>query len=519
VEKETSVNGAESLLATLVGAGVDVCFMNPGTSEIHLVEALDREPRMRAVPVLFEGVATGAADGYSRMTGKPACTLFHLGPGLSNALSNLHNARRAQVPMVNLVGDHATFHRPLDPPLASDIEAIAQPFSRWLTSAIRAETLGQDGAKAVAAALTAPGRIATLVVPADVAWGEGGEVAAPESPPPPPQPKARQIEDVARLLSNGLRTAIVLGAHTTQGAGLLAAARIAAKTGAKLLAPFTFARMERGVGRPVVERIAYITDQAIAQLAEFRQMILVGAPAPVAFFGSPVRPSRVTPVGCNIVALASPDEDCAGALAQLVAALDAQNTEPALQKREPPRAPQGDLVMSAIPAAVASLLPDSAIIVDESITSGRGLMAATQAAAPHDWLVNTGGSIGIAVPLAVGASLASPGRPVLCFEGDGSLMYTVQALWTAARESLPITTVVFANRTYAILKFELMALGGNPGPRALEALDLAPPAIDFVALSKSLGVPAVRATTADEFTQALRRGIESKAPNVIEVPV
>jgi acetolactate synthase-1/2/3 large subunit len=513
------VNGAESLLGTLVNAGVDHCFMNPGTSEIHLVDALDREPRMRAVPVLFEGVATGAADGYARMAGRPACTLFHLGPGLSNALANLHNACRAQVPMVNLVGDHATFHRPLDPPLAADIEAIARPFSRWQVSARRAEDLGRDGADAVAAARTLPGRIATLIVPADVAWGDGGQIAEVNAPASPPQPDAVRIEEVASLLRNGLRTALVLGAHTTQGAGLLAAARIAAKTGAKLLAPFTFARMERGQGRPVVERIAYITEQAVAQLSEFRQMILVGAPMPVSFFGSPFRPSKVTPEDCNIVSLVGADEDCAGALDQLVAALGAQKTEPALQQREAPRAPQTGSLLDAVPAAVSSLLPENAIIVDESITSGRGLMEATQGAAPHDWLVNTGGSIGIAVPLAVGAAMADPGRPVLCFEGDGSLMYTVQGLWTAARENLPITTIVFANRSYAILKYELMALGGNPGPRALDALDLAPPAIDFVALSKSLGVPACRATSAEEFSTALRRGMESRAPNAIEIPL
>jgi acetolactate synthase-1/2/3 large subunit len=328
-----------------------------------------------------------------------------------------------------------------------------------------------------------------------------------------------RIEEVASLLRNGLRTALVLGAHTTRGAGLLAAARIAAKTGAKLLAPFTFARMERGQGRPVVERIAYITEQAVAQLSEFRQMILVGAPMPVSFFGSPFRPSKVTPEDCNIVSLVGADEDCAGALDQLVAALGAQKTEPALQQREAPRAPQTGSLLDAVPAAVSSLLPENAIIVDESITSGRGLMEATQGAAPHDWLVNTGGSIGIAVPLAVGAAMADPGRPVLCFEGDGSLMYTVQGLWTAARENLPITTIVFANRSYAILKYELMALGGNPGPRALDALDLAPPAIDFVALSKSLGVPACRATSAEEFSTALRRGMESRAPNAIEIPL
>jgi acetolactate synthase-1/2/3 large subunit len=277
--------------------------------------------------------------------------------------------------------------------------------------------------------------------------------------------------------------------------------------------------MERGAGRPVVERIAYVTGQAVEQLSEFRQMILVGAPAPVSFFGSPVRPSRLTADDCIIVSVANAEEDCAGALDQLVAALDAQNAQPQLQKREPPQSQEQGSILSAIPASVSALLPENAIVVDESITSGRGLMAATQSAPPHDWLVNTGGSIGIGVPLAVGAALACPDRPVLCFEGDGSLMYTVQGLWTAARENLPITTIVFANRSYAILKLELAALGGNPGPRAQAALDIAPPAIDFVALSKSLGVPACRAESAGEFASALRRGFASKAPNLIEVPL
>lgn len=513
------MNGAESLLNTLVRAGVGPCFMNPGTSEIHLVDALDRVPRLRAVTCLFEGVATGAADGYARMTGQPACTLFHLGPGFSNALANLHNARRAQVPMINIIGDHATFHRPLDPPLASDIEAIAKPFSHWLRSSRTAAELGRDGAAAIAASLEAPGQIATLVVPADVAWSEGGAVADVPVVAAPPMPEAARIERAAQLLRDVTPGGIVLGAHTAQDDALACAGRIAAKTGARLLATFAFARLERGAGRPVVERIAYVTDQAIAQLRDFRSLVLVGAPAPVSFFGSPTRPSRLAPEGCEVFALARADEDCAGALAALAAALDAQNALSQLERAESPATPGGNISVEGVSTAIGALLPEGAIVVDESITSGRGLMAATRGAPPHDWLVNTGGSIGIAIPLAVGAALACPDRPVLCLEGDGSAMYTLQALWTAARENLAITTVVFSNRTYAILKWELLGLGGNPGPRALAALDVAPPEIDFVSLSKSLGVRATRVTSLDDFANALRRGLSSREPNLIEVPL
>ncbi|HEX4160560.1 MAG TPA: acetolactate synthase large subunit [Rhizomicrobium sp.] len=513
------MNGAEALLGSLVAGGIEVCFMNPGTTEIHLVEALDRVRGLRDVACLFEGVASGAADGYARMTGKPASTLFHLGPGLSNALANLHNACRATVPMVNIVGDHATFHRPLNPPLASDIEAIARPFSRWLKTSWTAADVGREGAEAVAAARTAPGRIATLVVPSDAAWSEGGGITGPVAPPAPDLPAPSRIEDAARLLRNGERAAILLGSHMMQGPALTAAGRIASATGAKLLAPFAFARMERGDGRPCVERIAYVTEQAMAQLAEFRQLILVGAPEPVAFFGHPTRPGRLAPEGCRVFTLAAAVEDCAGALTALADALDARDAAPHLQAAEERIAPHGAITLEGIARAVAAALPENVIVVDESITSGRGLMAATRGAPPHDWLVNTGGSIGLGTPLAVGAALAAPDRPVLCLEGDGSFMYTPQALWTAARESLALTTIVFANRSYQILKGELAALETNPGPRAEAALDIAPPAIDFIALSKSLGAPAVRVADLEEFTAALRRGLASREPNLIEVPL
>jgi acetolactate synthase-1/2/3 large subunit len=513
------MNGAESLLETLARGGVELCFMNPGTSEIHLVAALDAVPRLRAVPCLFEGVASGAADGYARMAGKPACTLFHLGPGLSNALANLHNAHRAQVPMVNIVGDHATFHRPHDPPLASDIEGIARPFCKWQRSTRLAEELGRDGADAVAAARTAPGQIATLIVPADMAWSESGRVAELPSIVAPQLPDETRIREAARLLRNGVPTAIILGSGTTIGAPQMTAARIAAATGATLIAPFAFARIERGAGRPPIERIAYLTEQALRQLAEFQQIVLVGAPEPVAFFGHPSRPSRLAPQGCEIFTLAKPDEDCAGALESLADALNATRAEPMLQGLERPAAPQGEVTLASIAAAAGAALPEHAIVIDESITSGRGLMAATRGAPPHDWLVNPGGSIGLGLPLALGAAMACPDRPIICFEGDGSLMYTLQALWTAARESLAVTAVVFANRSYAILEGELAALGTNPGPRAQAPLRLAPPDIDFTGLSKSLGVRASRVTSLEEFATALRRGIASRAPNLIEVPL
>jgi acetolactate synthase-1/2/3 large subunit len=516
-----SMNGAESLIRTLVAGGVEVCFTNPGTSEMHLVAALDRATQLRCVLGLFEGVVTGAADGYARMTGKPACTLLHLGPGLANGVANLHNASRAQVPIVNIVGQHPTYHLKYDAPLTSDIETIARPYSKWLRTASGPAQLGRDGADAVVASRTAPGQIATLIVPADVAWSDGGAVAAIPAVPRPAEPSSASVERAASMLRSGLPTALLLDGNALYGAGLTAAGRIAAATGAKLLAPYPIARAQRGAGSPDVQRIPYVPEQAMELLKEFRQLILVGAAAPVSYFAYPGKSSVLTSPETEVLALASPGEHYVGALEALVTALSLQNRKPILvEKAERPPRPSGEITLAGLATAVAAVLPENAIVVDEAMTSGRGLMAATSGAPPHDWLGNTGGSIGIALPLAVGAAVARPDRRVLCLTADGSGMYTVQALWTMAREGLNITTVVFANRTYAVLQREFSGLGmGAPGPRAGALFDIGRPSLDWVHLGKAMGVPASRATSLDTFAKAMREGFEGDGPTLIEVPL
>ena len=478
------MNGAESLIRTLVAGGVDTCFSNPGTSEMHIVAALDRIPEMRCVLGLFEGVATGAADGYARMAGKPACTLLHLGPGLGNGLANLHNARRAEVPLINLVGQHATSHLHYDTPLTSDIEAIARPFSKWVRTSSSVTQLSTDAAEAVAAARTAPGQIATLIVPADAAWGEGAKIGVIPDIPKAPMPSNAAVEQAAAMLRSGLRTAILLTGNALYGAGLAAAGRIANATGAKLLSPYPLTRQERGLGTPKVDRVAYVLEQAVEQLKEFRQMILVGARAPVAYFAYPGKSSVFTSSECEIHTLAGSGEDYVGALEALEAALGAEKlaARPSLKKKQPVRrCLKAKSRWRDLPQSWAHFSPRIRIVVDESMTSGRGMMAATRSAPPHDWLGNTGGSIGIALPLAVGAAVACPSRKVLCLTADGSAMYTLQALWTMAREGLHVTTVVFANRDYAVLKREFSYLGvGHPGQRALDMFEIGRPDLDWV---------------------------------------
>jgi acetolactate synthase I/II/III large subunit len=514
------MNGAESLIRTLVAGGVDICFSNPGTSEINIVAALDQITEIRCVLGLFEGVVTGAADGYARLAEKPACTLLHLGPGLGNGLANLHNASRAEVPIINLVGQHAAYHQQYDTPLSSDIEAIARPYSKWLRTSRASAEVGLDGAECLIAARTAPGQIATLIVPADVAWSEGGSIAAIPTLAKSPLPDAQMIERAAAMLRSGSRTAILIAGNGLYGKGLVAAGRIAAATGAKLLAPYPITRLERGVGLPRVERVQYVLELGIEQFKEFRQLLLVGAKPPIAYFAYPGKSSIFTSPGCEVHTLASPGEDYVGALEALADVLSIRSQEMTEEKAERPPLPSGEITLPGLAAVVGALLPEDIIVVDESMTSGRGLMAATKGAPPHDWLGNTGGSIGIALPLAVGAAVACPDRRVLCLTADGSGMYTPQALWTMAREGLNVTTVVFANHDYAVLKREFSYLGvGNPGERAAAMFEIGGPDLDWTLLAKGMGVPAIRATSLDAFGKALRDGFSAEGPTLIEVPL
>jgi acetolactate synthase-1/2/3 large subunit len=454
------------------------------------------------------------------MAEKPACTLLHLGPGFANGLANLHNASRAQVPIVNLIGQHATYHLRHDSPLASDIEGIARPYSKWLRTSAASSEVGRDAIEAIIAARTAPGQIATLIVPADVAWSEGGTVASLPPLTRPPLPMTETIEHVAAMLRSGLRTAILITGNALYGKGLVAAGRIAAATGARLLAPYPLTRLQRGAGIPRVDRVQYVLEQGIEQFKEFRQLILVGAQPPVAYFAYPGKSGEFTPPECEVRTLAKPGEDYVGALDALAQALSARPGELPGEKAERPPMPSGEITLPGLAAAVGALLPENAIVVDESMTSGRGLMAATMGAPPHDWLGNTGGSIGIALPLAVGAAVACPSRKVLCLSADGSGMYTLQALWTMAREGLNVTTVVFANRDYAVLKREFSYLGvGNPGARALDMFEIGRPDLDWVQLAKGMGVPGIRVNSLDAFGNALRAGLDGEGPTLIEVPL
>jgi len=512
----TAINGAQSLIRTLADAGVEVCFANPGTSEMHFVAALDTVPQVRAVLGLFEGAVTGAADGYARIAGRPAATLLHLGPGLGNGLANLHNARRARTPIVNVVGDHATYHKQYDAPLDSDIDTVVRSLEGWSRRSERTEDVGADAAAAVAASLEEGGRIATLVLPADVSWSDGGVVATPVAPRPPQQVDAATVKDVAGVVTGGEPVALVIGGAACREAGLLAASRVAAATGVRVFAETFPARLERGAGLPSVDRLAYFAEQVTAQLDGVRHVVLAGARRPASFFAYPGKPSDLVPEGAQVHVLADHTHDVTAALAEL-ADLVAPDTAPVLQEPARPQLPTGPLTVTSLAEVLGALLPERAILVDEANTSGVAVPAATAGAPRHDVLTLTGGAIGYGIPVATGAAVAAPDRPVIGLQSDGSAMYTISALWTQAREQLDVTTVLLDNRAYAILQVELQRVGAEgSGPRARDLLDLSRPDLDFVRIAEGLGVPATRATTAEELADQLRHALAEPGPHLID---
>ena len=514
-------NGAQALMKTLVDAGVEVCFTNPGTSEMHFVAALDSEPKMRAVLALFEGVATGAADGYARMADKPAATLLHLGCGLGNGLANLHNARKGKVPVVNIVGDHATHHVKYDAQLQSDIETVARNVSPgFVRTSQSTSELCRDAVEAIAAARGLPGQVATLILPADVSWGEGAVPCAALPAPAPAAADDATVAAIAAAIRSGKKAALLLGSRALREPGLLAAARLAAHSGVTLLAETFPARMERGAGLPSVDRIAYLAELAGVQLADINHLILVDSKAPVSFFAYPGKKSYLVPDHCTVHTLATPEQDTTACLEKLVKILGAENATPVLQTSKDPGCPRGRLTAEKVCKAVGHLLPENAIIVDESITSGLMLPAMTAGAPRHDVISLTGGAIGQGLPSAIGAAIACPDRPVIALIGDGTSMYTIQALWTMAREKLNVTSIIFNNASYSVLNIELERVGAeSAGPKAKSQLDLNGPVIQFAQLAQSMGVHGVSVSTAEELVKALDYALTHPGPHLIEAVV
>jgi acetolactate synthase I/II/III large subunit len=518
---EENMNGAECLLRTLLANGIDTCFMNPGTSEMQFVAALDRVPAMRGVLCLFEGVCAGAADGYARMLRRPAATLLHLGPGLANALCNFHNARKARSPVVSIVGEHTTEHLRWDAPLTSDIQAFARTVSEHVGTPARAEDVGREVSEAARAARTFPGQVATVIVPADFSWGEAGQPAPALPLAPAPAPAADSIRRAARALRSGQPAGLLLGGGTLFGAGPRAAGRLAAATGARVFSNRYSARFESGAGRFVPRRLAYFPEAAEPMLRGLKHLILVESLPPVSFFGYPNSRSYLAPEDAAVHVLATPEEDGAAALEALVEECGARTFEPEVAPHTRPELPpESALTPESIGRVLSRLLPEGAIVADEMVSSGEAISRELAGAAPFEQLPVTGGAIGQGLPVALGAALACPDRKVVALEADGSGMYTPQSLWTMARERLDVVTVVLANRRYRILDVEMRRTGAAAvGPAADAMMDIGRPALDWVKLAQGHGVEACRAETVRRFADRFAALVKRPGPALIEAVI
>jgi acetolactate synthase I/II/III large subunit len=514
------MNGAQALLKVLVEAGIEVCFANPGTSEMHLVLAIGKTDAVRPILCLFEGVATGAADGYGRMADKPAITLLHMGPGFSNGMANLHNAKKAHVPIVNIVGDHATYHLKYNSPLTSDIPAHAKICSDWVHVSKSADDLAASGAMAVQEAMKGSGRIATLIAPANHAWEEASETGPLQSIAPIETDFPASVSEIAKALTNGKHSALILGGRALREEALEVAGRIADATGAKLLYETFPARLQRGAGRVRVARIPYFSEKGMEFLKNYDQLVLVGAQVPVAFFAYPGKPSLLMPEGCEVKTLATVDTCAVTILKSLAEKLNASPEPMGRQARVELPIPTGALTSQTIGKSLNILLPEQAILSDEGVTCGLDIFNFTESAAPHDWLTLTGGAIGQGLPLSLGAAVACPHRKVVALQADGSAMYTVQALWTMAREKTDVTVVLLNNRSYAILNIEMARVGaGQPNDKMRSMLDLTSPSIDWIHIAQGMGVRATRSRTADEFHLQFAEAMKIKGPCLIEAMI
>ena len=513
------MKGADSLIKSLEESGVDICFANPGTSEMHQVSALDHSEKIKTVLVLFEGVASGAADGYARIAEKPAATLLHLGPGLANSMANLHNARRAYSPVINIIGDHSTDHLKYDSPLTSDLKAYANACSHLTICSESADHMGEIGAQAYAASISKRGQIVTVITYADHCWEQTEVTAAKLLPSTDPVAEQSIIQKVARRLKKkGAKAVLLMSGKALYGKGLEAAGKIAASTGARLVAETFAARMERGAGAVACERLPYFPEEIDAFLATTETLLLVGSKSPASFFAYQGKESSRVPEACDVITLAAETDDIVSTLEALVEELSAANAESVRVQRVAIPQMSGKLCPQGVGSVLNNMIPEDAIISDEGNTSGLATFAMTANAPKHEILAVTGGSIGLGLPLAVGAALAAPERKNICLQGDGGAMYTPQALWTMARENLDITVVIFNNASYCILNVEAMRTGiaANATDKLTDMLNIGNPTIDWTALATAQGVSATRAETVEEFADQFQLAINNKGPNLIE---
>lgn len=517
-EEVNSCTGADIMFDALYQGGARICFANPGTTELTMVSALARQTGIRSVLSLFEGVCTGAADGYFRVSGQVPLTLLHLGPGFANGIANLHNARRAGSRIINLIGDHASWHLSYDAPLTSDIESLASPVSREVIRMRSPAGITADVQSSFEATCRKEGGSATLIIPTDVidATVKPGSAQLRASTWQGANVADQIISDAAQKARNADEIIVLIGGNALDEAGIKAGAALAEKLGGRLLMEPYPAIVTLGGDLPQVERQAYFPDDVIAQMGD-ATVILAGSRMPISYFGYEGWPSQLVAEE-RLVRLAGPEHDAVDALQRLAEILGAEAVSSPEHKTANSVADGGaSLTPASVIEELIEQLPDGSIISLEGSTLGGPWLRSAHRARRHRVMTNTGGAIGQGLPCAVGAALAAPDVRVVSLQSDGSAQYTFQSLWTMAREKLNVTVIIAANHRYAILQTELARADAPLDDAVIADLTLLDrPRIDWVALATGYGVEAVRATTNDELAAALRYGLSLDGPLLIQ---
>ena len=517
------MNGAEKLLETLVASRVNVCFSNPGTSEMQVVDEIGYSD-LRVVLCLFENSVTGMADGYARMLDKSALALVHVTCGLTNSLANMHNARIANSRMVIFGGGIHYAHEVNEPVHAMLLRQpeVARTSAQWVLEAKTPDQLAAAATLALEASNEGAGKIAYVYGPNNAVWGESnfqGNVTAGTGERP--RVSTATIKSIGDSLNAGKKTAFVLDNLALREEGLEVMGRIAEGTGGKLFREWLPPRIAMGAGRVRTEMIPYEPVDAMALFSDFDQMVLVGAKLPVCPFSYEGKPWSKVPEGCEVHTLASADHDILAALNDLAALLDVPETASDRYERNPGEAPTGTLSGASIGQSVNMLMPDHSIVLDEAMAENFMFPKLTEGAPPFEFMgACPGGAIGNGPPLACGAAIACPDRKIIVLEGDFSLMQGNTALWSMAQHDLDICVVNFNNAGSGSLTSELARVRrGEAQPKSIELLKINNPEIDYAAMAESMGIPATRAKTAEEFHAQFGEAMKKKGPHFIDAKI
>ena len=517
------MNGAAAFFKSIVDNGIDTIFACPGTSEMQVVDEVGYS-NLRVVLCLFENSVTGMADGYARMLDKPALGMVHVTCGLTNALANMHNARIANSRMIIFGGGVHVAHE-VNEPVHSMLQRqpyVAQIAAQCVIEARSPDQLAAAATQALKASNDGAGKIVYVYGPNNAVWGESSfQGKLTSSAEQRQRVSTATISSIADTLKAGKKTAFILDNLALREEGLEILGRIAEGAGGRLFREWLPSRIAMGAGRVRTETLPYGGAEGRELLSEFDQIVLVGAKIPVCPFSYENQPWVKIPENCNVHTLATADHDILAALEELATQLDLPEKASNRYNRKPGEPPTGPLSGNSIVQSLSILMPADSIVLDEAMLENVMFPLLMDGAAPFDFMAACpGGAIGAGPPVACGAAIACPNRKVILLEGDFSLMQGNTALWSMAQHNLDICVINYNNEGSASLSTELARVRqGEAQPKSIELLRIRKPTIDYAAMAESMGVPASRAETAEEFHLQLTKAMSTKGPHFIDANI